>query len=80
MKVLAEAVISARWQALGSHWGDERGTASRSEGERYREWAGRRAETYPRVTTQILMPLAERFMGQADAEGARVMSQRRIYR
>lgn len=80
LKALAEAVISARWQALGAHWIDEKGTASRSEGERYREWAGRRGETYPRLTAQILLPLAERFMGQADAEGARLLSQRRIYR
>ena len=80
LQTLSEAVISARWQALGAHWVDENGTASRSEGERYREWAERRAETYPRVTAQILLPLAERFMGQANAEGARVMSQRRIYR
>ena len=80
LKALAEAVISARWQALGAHWIDEKGTASRSEGEWYREWAERRAEIYPRLTAQILLPLAERFMGQADAEGARVVSQRRISR
>ena len=73
-------MISERWQALGAHWIDEKGTASWSEGERYREWADRRAEMYPRLTAQILLPLAERFMGQADAEGARVVSQRRIYR
>ena len=80
LQKLSEAVISERWQALGAHWIDEKGTASRSEGERYREWAERRAEMYPRLTAQILLPLAERFMGQADAEGARVVSQRRIYR
>lgn len=80
LQKLSEAVISERWQAQGAHWIDEKGTASRSEGERYREWAERRAEMYPRLTAQILLPLAERFMGQADAEGARVVSQRRIYR
>lgn len=80
LKVLAEAVISARWQALGAHWVDENGTASQSEGERHREWAERWAEVYPRVTSQILLPLADVFLGQADAEGARVVSQRRIYR
>ena len=80
LQKLSEAVISERWQALGAHWIDEKGTASRSEGKRYCEWAERRAEMYPRLTAQILLPLAERFMGQADAEGARVISQRRVYR
>lgn len=80
LQKLSEAVILARWQALGAHWIDEKGTASRSEGERYCEWAERRAEMYPRLTSQILLPLAERFMGQADAEGTRVVSQCRIYR
>lgn len=80
LKNLAEAVISARWQALGAHWVDENGTASRQEAEQYCKWAERRAEAYPRVTSQILEPLAERFLGQADAEGARVISQRRVYR
>ena len=80
LQKLSEAVISERWQALGAHWINKKGTASWSEGERYREWAERRAEMYPRLTAQILLPLAERFMGQADAEGARVVSQRRIYR
>ena len=73
LKNLAEAVISARWQALGARWADENGTASRQEAERYCEWAECRAEAYPRVTSQILEPLAERFWEQADAEGARVM-------
>lgn len=80
LKNLAEAVISARWQALGARWADENGTASRQEAERYCEWAECRAEAYPRVTSQILEPLAERFWEQADAEGARVISQRRVYR
>lgn len=80
MKNFAEAVISARWQALGALWADENGTASRQEAERYCERAERRAEAYPRVTSQILEPLAERFLGQADAERARVISQRRVYR
>lgn len=80
LKNLAEAVISARWQALGAHWADENGTASRQKAERYREGAECRAEAYPRVTAQILEPLAERFLEQADAEGARVISQRRVYR
>lgn len=80
MKNLAEAVISARWQALGALWADENGTASRQKAERYCERAERRAEAYPRVTSQILKPLAERLLGQADAERARVISQRRVYR
>ena len=80
MKNLAESVISVRWQALGANWVDENGTASRQEAERYCEWAERRAEAYPRVTSQILEPLAERFLGQADAKGALVISQRRVYR
>lgn len=72
MKNLAEAVISARWQALGALWADENGTASRQKAERYCERAERRAEAYPRVTSQRLEPLAERLLGQADAEGGRV--------
>ena len=65
---------------MGALWADENGTASRQEAERYCERAERRAEAYPRVTSQILEPLAERFLGQADAERARVISQRRVYR
>ena len=52
----------------------------RQEGERYCEWAERLGESYPFVAAQILKPLAERLIGQADAEGARVISQRRVYR
>lgn len=80
LKNLAEAVISARWQALGALWADENGAASRQAAERYCEWAECRAEAYLRVTSQILEPLVERFLGQADAERARVISQRRVYR
>ena len=80
LKNLVEAVISAPWQALGAHWADENGTASRQETERYCEWAECRAEAYLRVTSQILEPLAERFLGQADAEGGREISQRCVYR
>ncbi len=80
MKNLAEAVISARWQALGALRADENGTASRQEAGRYCEWAERWAEAYSRVTSQILEPLTERFLGQADAEGGRMISQRRVYR
>ena len=77
---LEKSIVSERWQMLGAHWLDENGTASRQEGERYCEWAERLGELYPFVAAQILKPLAERLIGQADAEGARVISQRRVYR
>ena len=77
---LEKSIVSERWQMLGAHWLDENGTASRQDGERYCEWAERLGESYPFVAAQILMPLAERLIGQADAEGARVISLRRVYR
>ena len=79
-ETLAKTVVSERRPMLGAHWLDENGTASRQGGERYREWAERLGESYPFVAPQILKPLAERFTGQADAEGARVISQRWGYR
>lgn len=77
-ETLAKTVVSERRPMLGAHWLDENGTASRQEGERYREWAERLGESHPFVAPQILKPLAERFTGQADA--ARVISQRWGYR
>ena len=79
-ETLAKAVVSERRRMLGAHWLDENGTASRKEGERYRECAECRAETYPFVAAQILKPLAERFDEQSDTAGARVISQRCVYR
>lgn len=69
MKNLAEAVISARWQALSALWADENGTASRQEAERYCEWAECRAEAYPRVTSQILIGAADRAVSGAGGRG-----------
>lgn len=79
-ETLAKAVVSERRRMLGAHWLDENGTASRQEGERYCEWAERLGESYPFVAAQILKTLAEQLTRQADAEGARVNSQRRVYR
>lgn len=79
-ETLAKAVVSERRRMLDAHWLDENGTALRKEGERYREWAEHLGESYPFVAAQILKPLAERFAEQADTEGARVISQRRVYR
>lgn len=75
---LAKAVVSERRRMLGAHWLDENETVLRKDGERYREWAERLGESYPFVAAQILKPLAERLTGQADVEGARVISQRRV--
>lgn len=69
MKNLAEAVISAQWQALGAHWADENGTASRQEAERYCEWAECRAEAYPRVMSQILIGAAGRAVSVVGGRG-----------
>ena len=79
-ETLEKAVVSERRRMLGAHWLDENGTASRQEGERYCEWAERLGESYPFVAAQILKPLAEQLTRQAYAEGARVISQRRVYR
>lgn len=79
-ETLAKAVVSERRRMLGAHWLDENGTASRQEGERYCEWEERLGESYPFVAAQILKPLAEQLTRQADAEGARVISHRRVYR
>ena len=69
MKNLAEAVISARWQALGALWADENGTASWQEAERYCEWAACRAEAYPRVMSQILIGAAGRAVSGVGGRG-----------
>lgn len=79
-ETLTKAVVSERRRMQGAHWGDENGMASRQEGERYREWSERLGESCPFVAAQILKPSAEPLTGQADAEGARVISQRRVYR
>ena len=79
-ETLAKAVVSERRRMLGAHWLDENGTALRQEEERYCEWAERLGESYPFVAAQILKALAEQLTRQADAEGARVISQRRVYR
>lgn len=80
LETQAKVVVFERRRMLGAHWLDESGMASRKDGERYREWAERLGESYPFVAAQILKPLAERLIGLADAEGARVISQRRVYR
>lgn len=79
-ETLVKAVVSERRRMLGAHWLDENGTASRQEGERYCEWAERLGESYPFVAAKILKTLAEQLTRQADAEGARVILQRRVYR
>ena len=74
LETLAKAVFSERCRMAGAHY--ENRTALRKAVERYRELA----ESYPFVTPQILKPSAECFTGQADAEGARVISHRWGYR
>lgn len=76
---MANGMYFERMNRFGAHLVDEKGTASRKEAAKYRDWADQRMVGYPFTAVNVLIPLAEGFEAQAKREGESLLAERKAW-
>ena len=76
---MASGIYFERMNRFGAHWVDEKGTASRKEAAKYRDWVDQRMAGYPFTAVNVLIPLAEEFEAQAKREGESRQAERKAW-